>query len=756
MNKAARPIRLGVLAAASLFVAALSFGEGISGEAPLFQKGYTKPSGGTLSVPFVANHGQTDREVAFFASARAGTTFVTRNGRIVHSLPGRSAPDRAHRNVSNWSLTESFVGGHAKPRAGTPAVTRVSYFLGDNPKDWRSEVPTHVSVELGEVWPGIGVSVVSKHGAVEKIFTVAPGASTSAIRMQVDGATSLGVGEDGKLIVGTGLGEVAFSRPLAYQDRSASRRPVAVSYWTTEKTYGFRLGTHDPTRAVHIDPELQVTYLGGNGFEGVGKLAIHPFTGEVLVAGGTTSPNFPGTAGGAQPVIGIGGNGFVARLSPDLSILLQATFVGDNGGGGINALTVHPLTGDIFVGGLTPSPAFPAVGGAQPAYGGGPNDGFLARLNSSLTAYLGGTYLGGSAADVVRNIAIHPSTGELFASGDTSSPNFPGISGGAQTTTSGGDVFLARVNQGLTSIGQATFLGGDDPEGGFGLAIAPASGEVFVTGTTRSTDFPGTGGGAQPSIAGPLGGNDAFVARLNRQLTALLQSTYFGGTDFDGGTGLAFLPNGDVVVAGGTGSRDLPGTAGAAQPAFGGGGEDAFLTRLNPSLTAVRQTTYLGGSNVDIGSAVAIGSTGEVFLAGFTTSTDFPRTSGGAQESAGGAEDVFVAKLNGTLTNLLQASYLGGSGQDLPNAIAIHPATLHVFVSGETASPDLQGTSGRAQPAYGGGLSDVFTARFNSALTGSVSAPSSIPTLSRTAMVILGGAFALIAALLLKAAPGDP
>jgi hypothetical protein len=265
----------------------------------------------------------------------------------------------------------------------------------------------------------------------------------------------------------------------------------------------------------------------------------------------------------------------------------------------------------------------------------------------------------------------------------------------------------------IDPILQSTYLGGGDTDQATALAIAP-SGDVYVAGWTLSEDFPSTTGGAQQNSGGFY---DAFVARLNPSLTQNLQSTYLGGSGQDEAMALAIHPStGDVYVAGFTGSTDFPNTAGGARAGYGGGFYDAFVARLNAALTSNLQSTYLGGSDDDRAYALAIAGSGDVYVAGYTASTNFPNIGGGAQASNGGFGDAFVARLNASLTSNLQSTYLGGSQDDLAYALAIHPSTGEVYVAGRTYSPDFPNTAGGAQASYGGN-NDAFVARLNAALT---------------------------------------
>jgi hypothetical protein len=276
----------------------------------------------------------------------------------------------------------------------------------------------------------------------------------------------------------------------------------------------------------------------------------------------------------------------------------------------------------------------------------------------------------------------------------------------------------------IDPILQATYLGGSSRDEAYVLAIHPKTGDVYVAGATNSTDFPRIFGGAQTSYGG--GRSDAFVARLNSSLTQILQSTYLGGSGDDDARAIAIHPTtGDVYVAGWTLSTDFPRTSGGAQASYRGGLTDAFVARLNSSLTQILQSTYLGGSSGDYARALAIHpTTGEVYVAGYTNSTDFPNTTGGAQASCSSCRilypDAFVARLNSGLTQILQSTYLGESGDDDARALAIHPTTGEVYVAGDTNSTNFPRTSGGAQTSYGRGDKDAFVARLtaNLAATG--------------------------------------
>jgi len=217
-----------------------------------------------------------------------------------------------------------------------------------------------------------------------------------------------------------------------------------------------------------------------------------------------------------------------------------------------------------------------------------------------------------------------------------------------------------------------------------------------VAGRTNSNDFPSTTDGAQASCSScedPYPYFDAFVARLSADLRTLRQATYLGGSALDEAYALAIHPiTGEVYVAGWTNSDDFPGTTGGAQETYGGGEKEVFVARLSADLRTLHQSTYLGGSDWDMAYALAIHPiTGEVYVAGWTKSDDFPRTTGGAQASYGGKIDAFVARLT---INLTAGPILSISEKPTNGTITSNPAGINCGSGGSMCSADFaDGTS---------------------------------------------------------------
>lgn len=441
-----------------------------------------------------------------------------------------------------------------------------------------------------------------------------------------------------------------------------------------------------------LTTRLQSTYLGGNGTDAASAIAIHPISGEVYVAGFTTSTDFPNVDGAEQTTYGNGAfDAFVTRLNPELTLRLQSTYLGGSGDDRANALAIHPASGDVYVTGLTTSTNFPKVAGAeQSTYGGGTADAYVTRLNAALTVRLQSTYLGGGDTDYALDLAIHPATGEVYVAGYTKSNDFPKTAGSLQPSLSGtSDAFVTRLNPLLTTRLRSTYFGGTDGESANALAIDPRSGDVYIGGYTLSTDLPKVAGAEQTALAGASPNYDGFVARLNAALTFAAQSTYLGGSGDEYVNAMTIHPaTGDVYVTGTTDSTNFPKRAGAEQSTYGGGTHDAFVTRLNASLTTRLVSTYLGGTNDENGNAVAIHlATGEVYVGGYTTSTDFPKVAGAEQTNGGGQSDGFVSRYSLDLTSTDMVPNTFGFAPKLNVPPGSQQTSDPVQVSGFLAAP---------------------------------------------------------------------
>ena len=383
--------------------------------------------------------------------------------------------------------------------------------------------------------------------------------------------------------------------------------------------------------------------------------------------------------------------------------LIYSTYLGGSGVDQGNSIAVDS-TGNAYVTGGTTSTDFPTLSPVQPANAGS-TDVFVAKLNPTGSALLYSTYLGGSAFDRGNGIAVDGS-GSPYVTGETNSIDFP-TSNPVQPASGGlADAFVAKLNPTGSTLVYSTYLGGTDDDVGFGIAV-DGSRNAYITGWTRSTNFPTV----NPLQSSEGGEEDAFIAKLNPAGSALLYSTYLGGTSSDIGLGIA-VHAGNAYVTGLTGSANFP-TMKPLQPSYAGG-TDAFVAKLSPAGSALVYSTYLGGGRNDQGNGIAVDSSGNAYITGFTISIDFP-TLKPLQAVLRGGFDAFVSKINSTGSALVYSTYVGGSADDSGNGIAVDQSGS-AYVTGSTQSTNFR--SVRSLQPTNGGLSDAFVFKLNPSESG--------------------------------------
>lgn len=329
-------------------------------------------------------------------------------------------------------------------------------------------------------------------------------------------------------------------------------------------------------------------------------------------------------------------------------------------------------SGNIFVTGLTDAADFPLANPLQgePA---GNADIFVTKIAADGSELIYSTFIGGDMFDMGSSIALD-GAGNAYLTGNTASANFP-TNQARQAAFGGGDsdAFVLKLNADGSELVYSTFLGGNAADAGNGIALDGA-GNAYVTGNTDSANFP-TMVAAQNALGG---GSDAFVTKLNATGSALVYSTFLGGSEIDFGFAIAVDAAGSAYVTGQTDSANFP----TAQPLQGEyqGGTDGFVSKLNGAGNGLVYSTFLGGSDFDLSSSIAVDRSGSAYVTGITVSPDFP-TANALQEMSGGADDAFVAKLNPAGNALTYSTYLGGSDSDTGSDIAVDSAG-NAFITG--------------------------------------------------------------------------
>lgn len=670
----------------------------------------TQTDFGKVPLSFEANQGQTDGQVKFLSRGNGYTLFLTGNEAVLALKKGQSearAAAQQQATVLRISLDKANPAPEVTAQNELPG--RSNYFSGNDAQSWRTDVQTFARVHYKDVYPGVDQIFYGNGRQLEYDFIVAPHRDAKQIALNFEGVEKIKLDDSGELILQLKDGEVRQHKPFIYQEADGERKEIAGNYVLKNETQvGFEIGEYDASKSLVIDPVLVYsTYLGGTGYDSGDDIAVDN-AGNAYIVGSASLVNFPTTPGAYQTVPP---GTFVAKLNPAGTALVYSTYL--TGGGGVaievdaagNAYVAgsasspsFPITpgafqtspggfdvsltklnvagnaliyssrfggdyddfvrdialdaaGNAYLAGWTKNPTpistFPVVNAFQPNYGGGNNDGFVTKVNATGTALVYSTYLGAGEVlnttdDWAEGIAVD-SAGSAYVTGYTYSPDFPVTQGAYDRERCGLDAFVTKFAPDGRTLVYSTFFGGCAREQGMGIAVDGA-GNAFVAGITESNDMPTTAGAFQRT-----GSFDAFVMKLNPAGSALVYSTYLGGDDVDRGWGLAIDNSGNAVVTGDTKSRDFPITN-ALYPTYRGGASDAFVTKLNPTGTALVFSTYLGGSLTDEGRGIATQGNGNVFVTGNTSAYNFPTTAGAFQtQNAGGNDshdDAFVVKLS--------------------------------------------------------------------------------------------------------------
>ncbi|MCC2668243.1 MAG: hypothetical protein K0Q72_714, partial [Armatimonadetes bacterium] len=656
-----------------------------------------------LQLRFEPNVGQAPRSFGYVARGRGYTLALsaTEAAFSVFGLPA-SEPRAVAPPQEASTIRMRLLG--ADPDAAAAGVTqqrgRVHYFVGNDPRKWRTDVPTFGGVRFAGVYPGVDAVYYGSGRQLEYDFVVRPGADPNRIRLGLSGAERVEVAADGELVLTTRGGEWKQHRPVAYQERDGRRSSVAARYVLQPNTgeVTFALGRYDRSRPLVIDPVLAFSsFLGGNAADSGSDIAIDD-EGALYVAGSTLSGGFPFTSG-----VGITGllTAFVTKIDSSGQGMDFSVYLGGGNHDYATGIALGP-TGDIYLTGYTHSNNFPVVNAVQTGFGGG-TDSFVVRLSPDGDALRYSTYLGGTDTELSSHIAVGLD-GSAYVAGRTMSSDFPQTTTLSQPAASSVDGYVARLAPLGSSLIYSAVLGGSGSDVVEDIAVDPI-GSAYVTGSTFSADFP-----VVNALFGANAAGSAFVTRINAPGSALLFSTYLGGSGEEAGMAIAVDASTHVHVAGFTTSSDFP--VANAYDADQNGGRDGFVVKLNATGSTQLFGTYLGGSDDDLLTSLAVDSSGLTYVTGRSRSGNYPLSQAVQELNRGGEDgDVVVAQLRTATSELLFSTYFGGAGNDTALGIAAD-VFGGMYVTGETTSFNFPSFNA-LQPTSGQGSSDAFFLKFS-------------------------------------------
>jgi hypothetical protein len=621
-----------------------------------------------LPLYFEPNVGQLDQTVKFQARGRSGAVELTISEIVL-------------RPQDTKAIHMRFVGGNAEPEiAGLEQLPgKSNYLIGRDSKNWRTGVPQFARVQYKELYPGIDAVFYANQKELEYDFVLRPGADPNNILMDFD--TSQVRIERGDLVLQTPGGEIRQVKPAVYQEIKGRKRSVAAHYvmrggTAGHRVAGFSLDSYDRTQPLIIDPTFTFTASGNTPVLALATDAA----GNWYLAGGTNAPDLPMTnpyqaacATGCQ-------DAYVVKLNPAMDTILYSTFLGGTGNDWAYGIGVDPA-GNIHIAGDTDSTDFPLRNAFQSAKKGSATDTdiFVAELNAAGNVLVFSTYLSGSQFDQVGGLAVD-TNGNTYITGSTFSKDFPTKAPFQSASAGGINAVVAKFSP-SGSLVYSSFFGGAIADYGNAIAV-DSSGNAYIAGKTSSPNFP-TVNPFQNSPGKPYN-TTAFVAKVNAAGSALAYSTFLGGSNFDEARAIAVDSAGNAYVTGWTTSTDFP-TLNAFQrilsapaclkpPVTGTsstGCTDAFVAKLNPAGSLVF-SSFLGGTDNDEGDGIAVDGSGQVYIGGTTSSTNFPVVNP-TQSSNSGSQNMFIAAVKADGSALTSSTYLGNSANEFakPGAFAI-------------------------------------------------------------------------------------
>jgi len=532
-----------------------------------------------------------------------------------------------------------FIGANRNPEMVPIDETqlRVNYFIGNDRTKWHCDVPTSQAVLYKNLYKNIDLKVYGIEKQIEYDWIIKPGGNPGNIRFKYKNVKGTRIDEEGNLLIITDFGELMHKKPVSFQESrmehgewimkgTEDRIEVDVKFKKIKKnTYGFEVGKYNKSKELIIDP--------------------------VVLAYST--------------YLGGGSYGYGRGIAVDSS-------------------------GNAYVTGVTGSTDFPCQNQYKTYQGS--SDAFVTKIDttqSGAASLIYSTYLGGRSSDSGSSIAVD-SSGNAYVTGYTFSIDFPCLNP-YQTNQDGGDTFVTKIDttqSGAASLIYSTYLGGKGWDEGFGISV-DISGNAYVTGYTKSTDFP-----CLNQYQTDQGSSDAFVTRIDTTQSgtaSLIYSTYLGGGGWDYGSGIAVDSSGNAYVIGFTYSTDFP-LKKEYQNDPGDHTSDAFVTKIDTTqrgASSLIYSTYLGGGDYDRGNGIAVDSSGNAYVTGWTASTDFPCLN--SYQTDQSSSDAFLTKIDTTqssASSLIYSTYLGGGSEDFGSGIAVD-SSGNAYVTGSTYSTDF-------------------------------------------------------------------
>ena len=663
-----------------------------------------------LPLSFEVNRGQADSRAKFLARGRDVGLFFTDQGAVLaltqpahrddHRLPGAQLQRDAAipQSRSSLALRYQFAGAnrHPKIEALDPLPGHSNYFIGNDPKQWRTDIAQYRRVRYHDVYPGVDVVYYGKDGQLEFDVEAAAGVDLTQVRLRVGGADSLALDDEGNLQLHTAFGVLTQRKPVVYQMIDGERRELNGEYVLrdlrrdkTAHEVAFRVADYDRRYALVLDPTLIFAKLvGGTGADDGNGVAVDA-SGNSYVTGYTNSTGFPTTVGAYQTTH-FGQDAFISKISADGTTLIYSTLIGGNSTDEANAIAVDS-NGNAYITGRTLSANFPLKNALQSTLATS-DAAFVTSLNAAGNGLNYSTYLGGQTAfdgsTIGYGIAVD-AAGNAYVGGFTYGSTIPVSVGAFQTTyAGGGDAFVVKIGP-TGSLGYGTYLGGTAYDEARAIAV-DNEGDAYIAGGTGSTSF----NGVVPNTIGP---GTIWIAELNPAGTGLVYVSKIGSSDgSEEALGIAVDGGHQVYFSAYSNGTDLPPTA----PPQHAGVFEAYIGHLDDSGTVLYDFTWYGATDgtQDYGYAINLDEARQsLYVGGKLQSFSGADSLGNAPSinpvpgldcagSCVGATGAFLLQYTINPLTLASATRVsGGSGTNaIFNAVAHDPVSGHVAAVGTT------------------------------------------------------------------------
>ncbi len=689
-----------VLMSAAILVNMSFFVSGsLSNDIPSWEVGNPVLSTGSITSLFMKNRGQiSDGSVDFYLLGDP-MSFIFKRGEFL--LDARNVKGDA---VEGDFIEISFIDSNeADPVGCCKTEGDINFLLGSDPTGWFTNIPSYKGLKFNDIWDGVELGFEVIGGELNYEITVDPGGDVDDILMGLVGMGSISIDEkSGDLLISSSNGMIIDRAPISYQYAGNGRIKVESSYRIIEDgTLGFDIGEYDTSLPLTIDLSIGFSsYLGGTSVDEVQDVSVDE-DGSIYTTGKTSSTDFPTTPGAySTSLTGTSTDIFVTKMLGNSS-LVYSTYIGGSGGDFPGGIEVDD-NGSVYVGGTSTSTDFPTTNGVistttttgqdgvifkletngsalnystylgashvtlydldidddgyafitgeagsglpttndafDESFNSGTTDGFISRINEDATKLNYSTYLGGSSTEYLYDIEVD-NEGCVYVTGWTYSTDYPVTDEAFQRSLNGSsDGILTKMVPNGSKLNFSTYIGGLGFDGCYGIDV-DEEGIAFIQGSTRSSDFPTSSWAYKKSIES-TSVYETFVMKMNASGNGTSYSTIIGKIGNGNPWGIVVDDDGYAWVTGETNFNGYPITTDAYDSTRSN--REAYITRINMNGSSIEYSSFLGGSGDDCGYRLDLLNDTGLISVGYTSSSDFPVTTGAFMTSYGGGRDGFV------------------------------------------------------------------------------------------------------------------